>query len=120
MPKATSGLATTDAGVIHGHHSETSGYTVGPARCVPLARLLHSLGRTPAHRCEATHWGVVLKGRVRFHTADGHETISAGEAYYVGPGHTPELFPDTEVIEFIPTPELARTLAIMAKSIAAA
>ncbi|HEX6021483.1 MAG TPA: hypothetical protein VFZ00_05770 [Solirubrobacter sp.] len=60
--------------------------------------------------------GYVLKGKVTFRSAAGEETFEAGDAYYVGPGHTPVLYAGTELIEFSPTDELARTFAVVAKN----
>ena len=57
----------------------------------------------PTIVCQCPHWGYVIAGKLTFHTADGDETYTAGDAYYIGPGHTPELFAGTEVVEFHPT-----------------
>jgi hypothetical protein len=62
---------------------------------------------------------VVLKGKLVYHTADGDIEITDGEAYYVGPGHTPEIYPDTEVVEFSPTDELQRTMEVVTKNMEA-
>ena len=50
--------------------------------------------------------GYVIKGKVAFRSGDGEEVFEAGDAYYVGPGHTPVLYAGTEVVEFSPTEEL--------------
>ena len=51
---------------------------------------------------------------LKYHYADGSEdVIGQGEACVAKPGHTPELYPDTEVVEFIPTAELAKTLDVV-------
>jgi hypothetical protein len=39
-----------------------------------------------------------------------------GDAYYVGPGHTPVLYAGTEVVEFSPTEELGRTMEVVTKN----
>ena len=44
----------------------------------------------------------------------------AGHAYVTRAGHTPELFPDTEVVEFTPSDELAATMAVVEKNFEAA
>ena len=51
----------------------------------------------------------MVKGKVTFKTQAGGETFETGDAYYVGPGHTPVLYAGTEVIEFSPTAELQQT-----------
>lgn len=73
----------------------------------------------PDDRCQARHWGVVLKGKLVYHSADGDLEVTDGEAYYVGPGHTPEIFAGTEVIEFSPTDELAKTMEVASKNMEA-
>ncbi|HXF58068.1 MAG TPA: hypothetical protein VNO34_10965 [Actinomycetota bacterium] len=47
----------------------------------------------PDDRCQCEHWGYVLEGKLIFYTAQGEEEFVAGDAYQVGPGHTPEIFP---------------------------
>ena len=56
--------------------------------------------------------GYVIKGKVAFRSGDGEEVFETGDAYYVGPGHTPTLYAGTEVVEFSPTEELGRTLKV--------
>lgn len=60
--------------------------------------LFHGL---PGHRCQAEHWGYLLKGVGRLHNADGTVTeLKAGQAYHAPPGHTFEVIEDAEMIEF--------------------
>ena len=73
----------------------------------------------PDDRCQCTHWGYVLSGKVLFRSADGEETFEAGDAYFVGPGHTPVLYAGTEVVEFSPTDELMRTMEVVERNMAA-
>jgi len=56
----------------------------------------------------------------RCHTANDAGPALAGDAYYVGPGHTPILYAGTEVIEFSPTKELQQTLEVVEKNMAEA
>ena len=42
--------------------------------------------------------------------------FEAGDAYYVGPGHTPILYAGTEVVEFSPTEELGQTMEVVTKN----
>jgi hypothetical protein len=65
--------------------------------------------------CQSPHWGVVLKGRLTFTYAGGVEVIEAGEAYYAPPGHTPAAAPGTETVEFSPTDDLQKTMAVVMK-----
>jgi hypothetical protein len=57
----------------------------------------------PEDRCQCPHWGYVIAGRVRMHTAGGHEDYTAGQAFYWAPGHAPEFLEDTEYVDFSPT-----------------
>jgi hypothetical protein len=43
------------------------------------------------------------------------ELFEAGDAYYVGPGHTPILYAGTEVVECSPSEELGRTMEVVTK-----
>ncbi|MET3176677.1 UNVERIFIED_ORG: hypothetical protein ABIB52_004552 [Arthrobacter sp. UYCu721] len=58
-----------------------------------------------------------MRGSLVMHTPAGDEIVGAGEAYYTAPGHTDELDPGTELVEFSPTDELARTLAVVAQNL---
>lgn len=57
----------------------------------------------PGDLCQCPHWGYVIRGMVRMHTADGHHDYSAGQAFYWGPGHAPEFVEDAEYVDFSPT-----------------
>ena len=41
------------------------------------------------------------------------EDYLAGDAYYARPGHTPVFTAGTEVVEFSPADELAKTMAVV-------
>ena len=57
---------------------------------------------------------IARKGKLIYHYADGsQDVISAGEAYVARPGHTPEIFAGTEVIEFSPAEDLAKTVEVV-------
>lgn len=56
-----------------------------------------------------------------FTCADGHsETYEVGNAYHAPPGHSPSLFAGTELVEFHPTEELAKTVEVVTKNMEAA
>ena len=63
--------------------------------------------------------GYVVKGKVAFRSREGEEVFVTGDAYYVGPGHTPVLYAGTEVVEFSPTPELSRTMEVVTSNMEA-
>lgn len=57
----------------------------------------------PGDLCQCPHWGYVLKGKVRMHTGAEPKDYEAGQAFYWGPGHAPEMLEDTEYVDFSPT-----------------
>jgi hypothetical protein len=65
----------------------------------------------PDGRCQARHWGYLLSGRIVVDYADHREVVSAGQAYYLEPGHRVTFEEDSEAVEFTPTDELEHTLA---------
>jgi hypothetical protein len=67
----------------------------------------------PDDRCSCPHWGYVTKGKVTFHFADHDETYVEGHAFYVPPGHTPEVVSGTEYVQFSPADELHKITAVM-------
>jgi hypothetical protein len=64
--------------------------------------------------------GYVIKGKVAFRSEGTEEVFETGDAYCVGPGHTPILFAGTEVVEFSPTDKLAQTMEVVTKNMDAA
>lgn len=70
--------------------------------------------------CEVPHWGYVFRGRLRFVYADGQaEEVTAGELYYVPPGHTFEVLDDSETVEFSPRGPLEAHFAQVAANMEA-
>jgi hypothetical protein len=121
MPKTSKEKASehiTGEG-FEGHYTELDGYTVGFERYTADADMTPLFVGLPHDRCQSRHWGVVLKGKLVYHTAEGDLEITDGEAYYVAPGHTPEIFAGTEVIEFSPSDELAQTMEVVTKNMEA-
>jgi hypothetical protein len=57
--------------------------------------------------------GYVIRGKVGFRSGGNEELFEAGDAYYVGPGHTPILYAGTEVVEVSPSEELGRTMEVV-------
>jgi hypothetical protein len=118
MGKVSRGSAAehVEAPGFEGSYGETEGYTIGFERYSEHADMAPLFVGLPDDRCQSSHWGVVLKGKLVYHTPGGDIEITDGEAYYVGPGHTPEIFPDTEVVEFSPTDELQQTMEVVTKN----
>lgn len=121
MPKAskTTALRVEKAEGFEGRYQEADGYTIGFETYTAHADLAALFKGLPDDRCQCPHWGVVLRGKLIYHYADGDDIITAGEAYYARPGHTPEIFPDTEVVEFSPTMEFQKTLDVVMKNLEA-
>jgi hypothetical protein len=119
MPKAskTTASETVELEGYEGHmESMQDGYTVVFEKYTDDADLTPFFKGLPDDRCQSPHWGYVLTGKVTFKSAAGDETFETGDAYYVGPGHTPVLYAGTEIVEFSPTEELMRTLEAVAKN----
>lgn len=122
MPKTSRETAARveDVGVMEGRYAELGGYTVGfetfraDADATPIFRGL------PDDRCQSPHWGYVLRGRLTLRYADHEEVYAEGDAYYAPPGHVPVVTAGTEVVEFSPTEEMARTTEVVARNLAAA
>jgi hypothetical protein len=73
----------------------------------------------PDDRCPCPHWGVVLSGRIAVRCPDREETLEAGDAYVMTPGHLTLVFAGTEVVEFSPTEALQTTMAVVGANMAA-
>lgn len=122
MPKTSRETAqrVEDMGVMEGRYTDLGGTTVGfetfrqDADAAPIFRGL------PDDRCQCRHWGFVIKGRLTLRYADHDEVYEAGDAYVAPPGHLPLVEAGTEVVEFSPTDELASTMEVVARNMAAA
>jgi hypothetical protein len=104
---------------IEGRYVELGEHTVSfesfhvDADPAPLYRGL------PGDRCPCPHWGVVLSGRIVVRYPDREETLEAGDAYVMTPGHLPLVSAGTEVVEFSPTEPLRATMAVVGANMAA-
>jgi len=122
MPKASRESASEHETVegYEGHFEHfAGGWTVAfetYSQDTDLAPLFKGL---PNDQCQCEHMGYVVRGKVGYRTDDGEELFEAGDAYYVGPGHTPILYAGTEVIEFSPTEEHNRAMEVVAKNLEA-
>ena len=55
----------------------------------------------PDGACQEPHWGYVVRGRATIRYTDGtDETLTAGQAYYLRPGHNAHIDEDAEFVEF--------------------
>ncbi len=54
--------------------------------------------------CQEPHWGYIIKGRITMRYTDGTtETLSAGQAYHIPPGHNAHVDEEAELVEFTRT-----------------
>lgn len=105
---------------FEGHYGEIGPYTVGWETYTADADMMPLFAGLPDDRCQCDNWGYVFEGKVVFHTASGDEEFTAGDAYFVGPGHTPSIFAGTTLVEFSPTDRLRQTLEVVTKNLEAA
>ncbi len=105
---------------FEGHYAELGGTTVGWETYTADADLTPLFVGLPDDRCQCEHWGYVFEGKLVFHTADGDEEFVGGEAYSVGPGHTPSIFAGTSLVEFSPTDRLNQTMEVVTRNMEAA
>jgi hypothetical protein len=89
---------------------EEDGLTVSFFRLPRGADLRPATKGLPGDLCPCPHWGYMIRGRVRMHTAHGHQDFEAGQAFYWAPGHAPEALEDSEYVDFSPPEELRRVV----------
>ena len=73
----------------------------------------------PDDRCQAPHWGYLFSGRMVVDYGDRRETVEAGQAYYIAPGHLIAFETDCEALEFTPTDALEQTMEAVRRNSAA-
>jgi hypothetical protein len=89
---------------------DEDGLSVGFVRLPAGADLRAATKGLPDDLCPCPHWGYMITGRVRMHTAAGHQDFVAGEAFYWAAGHAPEALEDSEYVDFSPTEEFQRVI----------
>jgi hypothetical protein len=77
--------------------------TVAFVRARKGVDLRPALKGLPDDLCQCPHWGYMIKGALRMHSAGGSTDYRAGEAFYWAPGHAPEILEDAEYVDFSPT-----------------
>ena len=108
MPKASKESASEHETVegYEGHFEHfDGGWTVAFEAYSQDADLAPFFKGLPNDECQCEHMGYVIRGKVGFRSGGNEELFEAGDAYYVGPGHTPILYAGTEVVEFSPSEE---------------
>ncbi|HEX2498738.1 MAG TPA: cupin domain-containing protein [Actinomycetes bacterium] len=121
MPKVSPESASKRSATAQyeNRHDEVDGITIAFERYTADADFGPLFRGLPDDRCQCPHWGYVRHGRLVYRYADGDDEITAGEAYYAGPGHISIVFAGTELVEFSPSTELAKTAAAIARNLAA-
>jgi len=71
-----------------------------------LKGLLNNLDQCP-------HWGIVVKSQITLKYDGKEETVKAGDAYYMPPGHTGIFEEGTELWEFSPNKKLQKTVGVI-------
>ena len=61
-------------------------------------------------RCPCPHWGFLFKGKMTVRYKDHDEIITAGEAYYLKPGHNSIIMKGTESMEVSPKHEYEKAI----------
>lgn len=93
------------------------GYTVcfeSHSTDADLAEVFRGL---PDDRCHFPRWGYVVRGEVGFRFPEHEETYTAGDAYYVPPGHTPVHYAGAEIVEFSPTDLLGEAMGVVMRNV---
>jgi hypothetical protein len=93
-------------GVGEARKTEDGGMVIAFERWAPGLDTTEMFRDLPDGACWEQHWGYCVQGSVVLHYADGRpdEKISAGQAYYMAPGHTPVVGDGDELVlvEFTP------------------
>ena len=119
MPKASKETASEHETVegYEGHFENfEGGWTVAFETYSQDADLAPLFKGLPNDECQCEHMGYVVRGKVGYRSGGAEEVFEAGDAYYVGPGHTPILYAGTEVIEFSPTKEHLQAMEVVTRN----
>lgn len=108
---------TAEAEGYEGRAVQWGQYTVNFERARAGRDFAPLFAGLPDDRCQCEHYGFVLKGALVVRYADREETIRAGEAYYLPPGHLPLVVADCELVEFTRTTELEATMTVIARNL---
>lgn len=113
MPKtsATTAKNVDEFPVAIDRHDELEGYTVNFVTITETHSLKDMLACLDEGRCWCPHWGYMLRGQMTVTYADHEETIEAGDAYYMPPGHVPAATAGSEFVMISPTDALQETEA---------
>lgn len=71
----------------------------------------------PGDECQFLRLGYVLAGTVEFRFGNRTETYTAGDAYYVPPGHVPIHHVGAKIVEFSPTDLLGEAIGVVVANV---
>lgn len=119
MPKVSKASAarTQDIGVGTVWDEVVDGYEIAFLDLRAESDMAPLLRGLPDDRCPCPHWGYVTKGKVTFTFADHDEVFEAGDAFYVGPGHTPAVAAGTEFVIISPEDQAAAVNATIQRNL---
>src|SRR5437868_2778934 len=86
-----------DVGPVLDRASLADGHTVSLTTFREHIDMTPILASLPGGRCACPHWGYVIKGRVTVRYEDHDEVLEEGDAYYMAPGHVPDIEAGTEL-----------------------
>jgi mannose-6-phosphate isomerase-like protein (cupin superfamily) len=118
MPKASreSISQVKDFGVAEDRTEDLGGYTVNFVSILQDHDLGPMLAGLPGGHCSCPHWGYLVKGKLTVRYGDREETIEAGEAFYMPPGHVPAATAGSEIVQFSPTSQLQTVEAAITRA----
>jgi hypothetical protein len=77
-------------------------------QCAAGSNIDHLIGIFPDAACPVAHWGYIYSGRVRVEYVDAPEEIfTAGDFFFVPPGHRPYMLEDTTLLQITDKDEFA-------------
>jgi predicted class III extradiol MEMO1 family dioxygenase len=121
MPKVSweSAEKVQDIGVGEIREEINSGYEFSFLDLREETDMSAMLKGLPDDRCTCPHWGYVVSGTLTFTFADHSEVFEAGDAYYVGPNHSPAFAAGTRVLMISPEDQIAEVEAAIQRNMEA-
>jgi hypothetical protein len=94
-------LAVDLDGLGQQHRAEDGGMVIALERWSAGLDTREMFADLPGGACQEHHWGYVVSGRATISYTDGStETLTAGQAYHLRPGHNAHIDDDAEFVEF--------------------
>ncbi len=83
------------------HRAEAGGFHVALEQWKAGLDTEKWFAELPGGACQEPHWGYVIAGAFTARYAEGDtETLSAGQTYYLRPGHNVHIDSDVDLVEF--------------------